>query len=45
MRQGQPEENAWDVGEWTEWPDAEAEIDDEEFARAIAEGRELEVAA
>jgi len=45
MRQGQQKENAWDIDEWTEWPEAEREIDDEEFARAIAEGRGLEVAA
>ncbi len=28
-----------------DWPDAEIEIDDDEFARAIAEGRGEEIAA
>ena len=45
MQHRQQEDNAWDIDEWTEWPEAEPEIDDEEFARAIAEGRGLEVAA
>jgi len=45
MRQEQPEASSWDIEDWTEWPEAEPEIDDEEFARAIAEGRGLEVAA
>lgn len=28
-----------------DWPDAEIEVDDEDFARAIAEGRGKELAA
>lgn len=31
--------------EVTEWPDVQWEVDDEAFAKAIAEGRESHVAA
>lgn len=30
---------------WSQWPDAEFEIDDEAFAAAIAVGREVDQAA
>ena len=45
MRREQQEPITWDIEDWAEWPEPQSEIDDEEFARAIAEGRGLEVAA
>ena len=35
----------WEDTGWAEWPEPELEIDDEAFAQAIAEGRELPKAA
>jgi hypothetical protein len=37
--------NEWAGTGWAEWPDADVDVDDEEFAAAIARGRELEAAA
>ena len=34
-----------DTDEWPEWPESELEVDDEDFAAAIAKGRELDEAA
>lgn len=45
-KQEQADQFPTDAGtEWAEWPDAEVEVDDDEFAAAIARGRELEAAA
>jgi hypothetical protein len=38
------ERDTWDSFGPVEWPDADLDVDDEEFARAIEEGRAAEAA-
>lgn len=39
------EDEEWESIDDLDWPDSSLEVDDDEFARAIAEGREDEVDA
>lgn len=45
MRNRADHEPRWESFEPIDWPDDEFEIDDDDFARAIAEGRGEKVAA
>lgn len=45
MRHRNEQQDLWEPFDPLEWPEDDLDIDDEEFARAIAEGRGEELAA